>query len=180
MQRIISFGFFLTILILGSGLLAQDVKFPGIDASPADIATLRTDDGVLARVVYSRPQKKGREIFGGIVPFDQVWRTGANEATEITFFQDVKLGDVMVSAGTYTLFTVPGEEEWGIMLNSDLNQWGAYRADMDHTVARTSGVVTQMDQEVEAFAITFREVEGGHHMVLAWDKTMVEVPIMAQ
>ncbi len=164
---------------LSTGLLnAQEVRMPGLDASPVDIATFRTDDGTAVRVVYSRPQMKGREVFGGLVPYDKVWRTGANEATEITFFQDVKFGDTEVKAGTYTLFTVPGKESWQAMLNSELNQWGAYRADMDKTVAKAGGLVSELDEAVEAFTIAYKPVDGGVHLVMAWDKTMVEVPIM--
>lgn len=180
MQRTLSLAFLLIALLAVGSLAAQEVKFPGMDASPADIATLRNDEGVIARVVYSRPQKKGREVFGGIVPFEKVWRTGANEATEVTFFQPVKFGDVEVEPGTYSLFTLPDPEQWTVMLNSELNQWGAYQADMDKTVARTAGYVSEMEEELEAFSIAFKEVEGGYHMVMAWDRTMVEVPVMPQ
>ena len=169
---------FLTMTILCTGLCAQEIKFPGIDVSPADI-TLRTGDGVIAKVVYGRPQMKGRIVFGGIVPYDKVWRTGANEATEITFFQDVILGDVKVSAGTYTLFTIPGQESWELLLNSDLNQWGAYRADMDHTVARTSG--SSHPLRMRSRHLPSPTAKERKAITSSWqEKTMVEFPIKLQ
>ena len=179
MKRIL----FITFLMAGLLLSANSVfaqKMPGVDKSPADISYYRTERGAApsVKVVYSRPMKKDREVFGGIVPFGETWRTGANEATEIKFYQDVTFGGVDVKAGTYTLFTIPGKEEWGVMLNSELDQWGAYRMDADKTVARTTAAVSMGDESVEAFTIAFKTVDGGAHMILAWDKTRVEVPIM--
>jgi hypothetical protein len=160
---------------------AQDMKFPGLDASPADIALYSSQGDSKVKVVYSRPQKKGRAVFGGeLVPYGKVWRTGANEATTITFHQDVMFGDNYVPAGTYALFTQPGEDVWQVMLNGQANQWGAYNMDPAKTVATTQGLVSELDEVVEAFAITYKEVEGGVHLVMAWDQTMVEVPIMME
>lgn len=76
------------------------------------------------KIVYGRPLKNGRTIFGGIIPYDKVWRTGANEATEITFYKDVVFGGQAVKAGTYSLFTIPGKKEWTFILNKDLDIWG--------------------------------------------------------
>jgi len=179
MKRIL----FISVLLAGimfsaNALFAQNM--PGLDKSPADISYFRTERGAApsVKVVYSRPQKKDREIFGGIIPFGETWRTGANEATEIRFYEDVSFGGVDVKAGTYTLFTVPGEKEWVIMLNSELDQWGAYRMDASKNVARTSAKVSTADESVEAFTIAFKAVDGGAHLVMAWDQTRVEVPIM--
>jgi len=169
----------LILLLSGNALMAQgDLKMPGLDASPADIAYFRTDDGPKVKVVYSRPQKNDRVIFGDLVPYGKVWRTGANEATEITFMEDVTFGGEEVEAGTYTLFTIPSEDEWEVMLNSQLNQWGAYRMQEDRNVATTAVKPANLDEPVEAFTIAFREVDGGAHLVMAWDQTMVEVPVM--
>ncbi|MEO0473434.1 MAG: DUF2911 domain-containing protein [Bacteroidota bacterium] len=161
-------------MLASDGLFAQ--KFPGLDKSPADIAYLRSGDRkAVAKVVYSRPQKKGREVMGGLIPEGKVWRTGANEATEITFFQDVKFGGKEVKAGTYSLFTIAGEEEWTVILNTDLNQWGAYSYQDGHDLLRVKASPKQTADEIEAFTITFDKTEGGSNLILAWDRVMVPV-----
>src|ERR1017187_7824055 len=111
-------------LAVVSSLRAQqtpNIEFPA--ASPA--CTLKQRVGLTdITVVYSRPGVKGRTIFGGIVPYGQVWRTGANQATKITFSTAVKLEGNNIPAGTYALFTIPGEEAWTIIINKNTNQWG--------------------------------------------------------
>lgn len=170
---------FSALLLSTASLFAQgDLKMPGLDKSPADISVFNTEEGPLAKVVYSRPQKNDRDIFGALIPYGKVWRTGANEATTITFYEDVMFGGEMIEAGTYALFTVPGQDEWKIMLNSNPNQWGAYRMDAKKTVLETSAEPTMTETVIEPFTITFRKVDGGAHLVMAWDQTMVEVPIM--
>ncbi|MFN3840173.1 MAG: DUF2911 domain-containing protein [Cyclobacteriaceae bacterium] len=85
-----------------------------------------TIDGVKVKVDYSQPGAKGRKVMGGLVPYGEVWRTGANEATEIEFNGDVLIEGQALPAGRYTLFTIPGENEWTIIFNKKLKQWGAY------------------------------------------------------
>src|SRR5208282_6301304 len=113
-------------LALVSALHAQtpNINFPA--ASPA--CTLKQRVGLTdIEIVYSRPGVKGRTIFGGIVPYGQVWRTGANQATKISFSTPVKLEGNEIPAGTYALFTIPGENEWTIIINKNTNQWGAFQ-----------------------------------------------------
>ncbi len=160
---------------------AQDkkqIRFPGIQKSPTDISYMREGrrGPVTAKVVYSRPYKKDREIFGGLVPFGKVWRTGADEATEITFYKDVMFGGKEVKAGSYALFTVPNKDMWEVRLNSDLHQWGSYGYDESKDVAKTMAKVQSMENSLENFTIVFAD----GNMVLAWDKTMVAVPIKAK
>ncbi|RNL90745.1 DUF2911 domain-containing protein [Sinomicrobium pectinilyticum] len=154
-------------------------KFSGLDKSPCDIAYYRTDRKAapVAKVVYGRPQKKDRPVFGTLVPFDKVWRTGANEATEITFFKDVMFGDKEVEAGTYTLFTIPGVKEWVVILNSDTDVWGAFDYKEANDVARTTVPVEKDSQSLEAFSITFEPGDNGADMYMGWDTTRVKVPI---
>lgn len=158
--------------------VAQDkkaVNFPGMQKSPTDISYFR--DGrsgpVHARVLYGRPFKKDRPIFGELVPFGKVWRTGADEASEITFYKDVTFGGKEVKAGSYALFTIPNKDSWDVILNSGLHQWGAFTYDEKLDVARTKAKVEMMDESVENFSITFND----GNMIMAWDKTMVAVPI---
>lgn len=168
---------------------AQDM--PQIDKSPMDAAYFPARAAFRAfedseakqealkpviRVLYSRPQKKDRNVFGELVAYDKVWRTGANEATEITFYEDVVLGDTKIKAGRYTLYTKPGEEEWEVMINTDLDTWGAYAYKPEQTIATTTVPVQETPSTVEAFTIMFEEVNDGAHMIIAWDDTMVRVP----
>ncbi|MBK8492845.1 MAG: DUF2911 domain-containing protein [Saprospirales bacterium] len=169
----------LAILLLAqSDLSAQ--KFPALDVSPADVAYYRVNKEPVAKVIYSRPQKNDREIFGTLVPYDKIWRTGANECTEITFFKDVMLGDQEVKAGTYALFSIPGKEKWTLVLNKGTDQWGAYGYDVEEDVTRVEVAVEKTPEVVEAFSITFMDADQGTKMILAWDRTMVAVPVVAK
>jgi hypothetical protein len=164
-------------LIFTTNLSAQD--FSGLDKSPMDMASFPSSYRVsdkLVRVVYSRPQLKGRSI-SELAPAGKVWRTGANEAVEITFYQNMTVGGTAVKAGTYSLFTIPGDSEWTVILNSKLNQWGAYSYDESADVARISASTTKGSDSIEAFAIAFKEVDEGAHMVMGWGDVRVAVPL---
>jgi hypothetical protein len=168
--------FILTVFLSLNTIEAQD--FPKVDVSSMDAVMVRTEDAQsYMRIIYSRPQKKGRNVFGELVPYGKVWRTGANEATEITFYKDVVFGDQKVEAGTYSFFTIPNKDEWTIILNKDINQWGAYRYDQDKDVARITVKPKKTAADVETFSITTRKVKEGYHLLLGWDDTFVEIPI---
>lgn len=165
-----------SILIMLTAVVVSNAQdLPGLDKSPMDMSVLRVDRNTppLVKVYYSRPAKKGRKIFGELVPYNKVWRTGANEATEITFYQDTQFGGKKVKAGTYALYTIPGEKKWTIILNETLNQWGAYNYDEKKDVIRVEASATKTDKEVESFTITF----GTDEMIMAWDDTLVSVPV---
>lgn len=127
-------------------------------------------------VTYGRPYKKGRVVFGELEKFGQVWRTGADEATEITFSKDALFNGQPVKAGTYTLFTIPGEQEWTIILNSQLKQWGAYDYEehKDKDVLRTKVPVQKTGQVIEQLTIRFAP---DNSMIIEWDQTRVQIPI---
>ncbi len=165
------------IMLLGSLSTITAQKFAGLQKSPTDITYAKADRNAAPaiKVVYSRPQKKGRKVFGELVKFDKVWRTGADEATEIKLFKDVKMGDKTVKAGTYSLFTIPGEKEWTIILSSTLDVWGAYTYDESKDVARIK-VPAASGDALEVFSIAFKKVDKGYHMVMGWDTARVEVP----
>ncbi len=168
---------------------AQDLH-PSRRPSPMGMARITVDDTYI-RVVYSRPYKRGRDnIFGtkesgALVPFGEVWRTGANEATEITLTGDVLVGGERLAAGTYSLFTVPGPESWTVHFNSALGLSGTGRfVDGEFTpvdLPATDVVVYtakpgELDEEVDQFTIAFESVEGGADMCLRWITTEVCVP----
>ena len=104
-------------------MFAQDAARPR--PSPLAVVSTRYKD-TYVKITYSQPHKHGRDIFGSLVPFGQVWRTGANEATELTLSRDIKINGLDLKAGTYSLFTIPGKDAWTILINADLGLWGAY------------------------------------------------------
>lgn len=160
-------------------------SFKGLDKSPLDMAYFpnnfahdrREGDKAVMRVIYSRPQKKDREVFGKMVRYGKVWRTGANEATEIKLYQEVTFAGKKLAAGTYALFTIPNKDKWEIIFNKDLDYWGAYRYDQSKDALRVSASVDEVSKVIEAFSISFSEDgEGKGIMKMGWDKKMVSVP----
>ena len=150
------------------------VVFPA--ASPA--ATVKQRVGLVdVEVEYSRPGKNGREIFGGLVPFNEVWRTGANASTKITFSDAVTLGGTQVPAGKYALYTIPTAGDWTVILYRDLKLWGAYKYKPEDDLARvTVKPETTAAPPTETFTIGFDDVrEDGATMFLAWDRVRVPV-----
>jgi tetratricopeptide (TPR) repeat protein len=125
-------------------------------------------------VDYSRPNKNKREIFGGLVPWDKVWRTGANAATKISFSDAVTIGDKQVAAGQYALFTIPKQNEWTIILSKNLEL--PYKPESD--VMRISAAPMNLTEEMETFTIGFNDVRADRAtMFLAWDKTVVPLKL---
>lgn len=139
--------------------------------SPHD--TVETKD---IKVTYGRPYKNGRVIFGQLEKYGNVWRTGADEATEITFKKDGKFGDQKVKAGTYTLFTIPNENEWTIILNSQLKQWGAYgyEKNKDKDVLKFNVPAKKLDKVVDQHTISLVKDKT---MTIEWDQTQVVIPL---
>lgn len=169
----------LALLIGASALSAQSpaskLEFPA--ASPP--ATLKQRVGVTDfEISYSRPSMKGRRIFGGLVPYGQVWRTGANQATKISFTTPVKLNGTEVPAGSYELFTIPGEDTWTVIVHQALSQWGAYSYDAKNDVARIEVKPVALAAPVETFAIGFADLrDESATLYLAWEKTRVPVKV---
>jgi len=155
-----------SILFLGLIAFSQEKK----PASPHETLTAKN-----LTVKYGRPYKKGREIFGTLVPYDKVWRCGADSATTITFAKDAQFGGKPVKAGTYNLFVIPTEKEWTIILNSELGQWGAYNYDKikDKDVLQVTVPVKTLSTSVEQLTIT----APAKNLTIAWDKTEVAIPV---
>ena len=166
-------------LFLASGLHAQEAKkieFP--QASP--LASVKERVGVTdVSVEYSRPSMRERKIFGGLVPYGQVWRTGANAATKVTFSTAVKVGGAAVPAGSYALFTIPGEAEWTVILSKVVDdQWGSYAYNQKDDQARVKVKPAAMAEPVETMTIGLQDVRAGKaNLVIAWDRTKVPVEI---
>jgi len=185
--------FALTFILLCSFCFAQNnvSKLPVLDKSPMDMSYFPTDYPVLktqnkattppiARVIYSRPQKDNRVIFGQLVEYDKVWRLGANEATEIEFFKDVTIGGKKVLKGRYTLYAIPTETKWTIILNKDMDTWGAFVYDEKKDVLRTDVPVQTLDTPVDAFSMNFNKTDKGMDLFIAWDKASVALPILVK
>ena len=155
----------------------EELKFSKMDASPMDLAMYRDkNDAAVARVIYSRPQKRNREIFGKLIPYGEVWRTGANEATELTLYKDMKVADAMVKAGTYTLYTIPGEKEWTVILNNKTNTWGAYEYTDKEDKVRINVPVRQAPNTIESLSMAFQDSGNGADLLIGWDESYVKVP----
>jgi hypothetical protein len=177
------FVFVALLAFAGVGAKAQDVKFPALDASPADIvyyplnaAKAKDNSSPLIKVIYSRPSKKGREIFGVLEQFDKVWRLGANESTEIRFYKSAVIGGKKIKAGTYSLFAIPNKDKWTIIINKQTDKWGLIY-DQTKDVLRTDVNVKSLNKPLEVLSITFSTQATGANLVIGWDLSTVELPI---
>jgi hypothetical protein len=174
--KIAKLAMLMTLLFSFVPLFAQN--FSELDNSPVDIETFpRRGNDKVVKVVYSRPQVNGREVMGNLVKYGKIWRTGANEATEITFYKEVKIGSKKVKAGTYTLFTIPEKDHWTVILNSELNQWGAYTYNEANDVLRIKATVSKSPTLIEAFSITLEKSAKGANLYMGWENTIVTLPI---
>ena len=177
MRRVFQLFVIITFITLHSyQALAQDKLTPR--PSPLAIVSTRYKDCYF-KLTYSQPQKKGREVFGKLVPFGKVWRTGANEATELTITKNIQLNGTLLMAGTYSIFTIPNEEKWTIIINSDLGMWGAYNYNESLDVMRFDVPVQTIPGETvyEPFTIQLIQRNETAELLFLWDKTKVSVPV---
>jgi hypothetical protein len=174
-KSILSFAILAIMLLTTTQITAQ--KFKSLDKSPMDAATYPSDYKVsdkIVKVVYSRPQLKGRTV-AKLAPAGKVWRTGANEAAEITFYIDVTFGRKAVKAGTYSLFTIPSSDgDWTVIINTARNVWGSYFYKQDQDVVRVSGTVSKSEKSIEAFSIL---IDYDMTLRMGWGNTVVSVPV---
>lgn len=171
----ISFSVLLFSLVLSVCTQAQNLRTP----QPSPTQVVKQNFGLSdVELSYSRPSIKGRKIFGDLVPYNKVWRTGANQATTITFGDDVMIGDKKVPAGKYGLLTIPGENEWTIIVTKqlDVTSPAAYKQDQD--VARVTAQVQQLPFDVETFLISFDDVKASSmNLAFLWERAAVIVPV---
>lgn len=163
-------------LFMAAGLQAQ-VKFP----APSPTQTIKQDFGLgSVEVTYSRPAAKGRKVFGDLVPFDKLWRTGANAATLIKFSEPVEIAGKKIDTGTYALYTIPGTESWQIILNKGVKNWGVDGYKESEDVLKFSVVPSRLGEKMENFTILFDAVTPSScEMYIVWEKTMVAIPMEA-
>lgn len=159
-----------------------------MDKSPMDMAYFPSDYPVLktqnkapqpplARVIYSRPQRDNRVIFGELIEYNKIWRLGANEATEIEFYKDVTIAGKKLAKGRYTLYAIPTETKWTMIVNKDTDTWGAFIYDEKKDVLRTDVNVIPLTTLVDAFSISFTKSEKGANLVIAWENMSISLPI---
>ena len=151
------------------------LEFP----APSPACTIKQRVGVTdVEVVYSRPSKKDRQIFGNVVPFGKVWRTGANAATKVTFSTPVKLNGTDVAAGSYALYTIPGEDEWTIILNKGVGKSGTQYDEKEDVVRFKATPVALSDTSIETFTIEFNHIRDESVILnLVWDRTVVPIHV---
>lgn len=166
----------------------SQTKLPEVDKSPMDVSYYpanypilkiqnKASEPLVARVLYSRPQKQGRKIFGELVEYGKVWRLGANEATEIELYKDVKIGGKKVPKGRYTLYAIVYESTWTMILNKDTDTWGAFKYDSKKDVLRTDVPVQKTDEAAESMSMWFDKTSSGISLTVAWEQTKVSLPI---
>ncbi len=177
----------LFIIIFCPALLAQ-TKLPPVDKSPMDVSyypanypVLKIQDKIseplVARVLYSRPQKNGRTLFGDLIEYGKIWRLGANEATEIEFFQPVKIGNTKIKKGRYSLYCIPYTDKWTIIINKDTDSWGAFKYSEANDVGWIDVPVQKQNESLEFFAMAFEKSATGANLIIAWDDVRTTVPI---
>ena len=151
-------------------------NFKGLDKSPMDIASFPSNYRVsekVIKIIYSRPQLKGRSL-EKLAPLGKKWRTGANEATEVTFYKDVIFGGAAVKAGTYTMYAVPGKATWTVALSSQLNVWGVYFHKDENDVAKVTIPVKQTEENLDVFSIAIDE---DMTINMGWGTTLISIPV---
>lgn len=178
----------LAIFCFSAAVFAQ-VKFPPLDKSPMDMSYCpnsypvlkiqdKITDPLVARVVYSRPQKNGRTIFGELVEYGKVWRMGANEATEIEFFKTVRINDKKVKKGRYTLYCIPYTDKWTLIINKETDTWGSFKYDEKRDLLRIDLPIQKQTDVLDAFVMAFDKTTTGYNLNIAWDDIKVSLPIV--
>ena len=162
-------------LISSSQLTAQEFK--SLDKSPMDMAAFPSSYKIsdkIVKVIYSRPQLNGRDVMK-LAPADKVWRTGANEAAEITFYKDVIFGGKEIKAGTYSLFTIPSYDgDWTVIINRARNVWGSYYYKQEQDVFRVTGQTSKTEENIEAFSMIF---DKDMTLKMGWGNSVTSVSI---
>lgn len=166
----------LILVSLVSFSFSQEIK--KLDASPLDFALFRPNGQntkPIARIIYSRPSMKNRKIFGSLVPYGKVWRTGANQSTELNLYKDIVIEGEKLKRGNYTLYSIPDKDSWKIIFNSNLFTWGAYDYDSSKNVLEINIPAKNVKKTYDSFGIAFDGEKGNGKLLLAWENSEVLV-----
>jgi hypothetical protein len=167
-----------TLTVAGSILLAQQDK--SSRPSPPAKAECKLQGGKGITIDYSSPRAKGRKIFGSLVPYGQIWRAGANESTTFVVGSDVTVGGKAVPAGSYTIFTIPGEDKWTLVISKKTGEWGTAYPGPDNDLTRIDMKVSKTSGPVENFTIAFDQSGNGCTLRMEWESTRASVNISAK
>jgi Protein of unknown function (DUF2911) len=148
--------------------------------SPAASASCDLGAGKTVKTDYSSPRVKGRKIYGDLVPFGQVWRTGANEATTFVTSSDIVVGGTNVPAGKYTIFTVPNADKWSLVISKGTGEWGTQYPGQDKDLARVDMKVSKLSSPLENFTISYEKSGSGCTMNVDWETTRASLDIKAK
>lgn len=182
------YSLFLVGALLATHFAIAQPKPTDLDKSPLDVSYYppnypitkmsgKTTVNPSARILYSRPQKKGRIIFGGEVKYGEVWRLGANETTELELFKNAVIAGKKIPKGRYSMFCIPNENQWTIIINKENYTWGSFTYKSDKDLVRFDVPVQKNTEEVEALTIYF-ENAGQNNLVILWDSAKVVVPVV--
>ena len=182
------FAIFLLVLSLPAPAQMNASNLPPLDKSPMDMSYYpvnypilkiqdKATEPLIMRLIYSRPQLNGRKIFGELQEYGNVWRLGANEATEIEFFKDVKINGKKIKKGRYTLYAIPYPDKWTLIVNRETDIWGSFRYDQSKDVVRMNLPVMK-NETTEALTIVFDKTSTGANMNMYWDDVKVSLPIV--
>jgi hypothetical protein len=182
LKRVLVLLSLVAVALLCYSVFVENIFAPRL--SPKDTAKIELNDLKL-KVTYNRPSKRDREIFGALVPYDQVWRTGANEATTFESNKDLNIQGMLLPKGSYTLWTVPRDTMWTVMFNSKQYEWGVNEKmepmwDPNYDYINIDVPVQELDTTVEKFTIAFDHTTGALAMTMAWDQTKIAIPISSQ
>ncbi len=181
--------FSLTVLLFCVITTIAQTKIPPVDKSTMDMSYYpngypvskiqdKPTDPLITRVIYSRPYKNNRAVFGDLLEYGKVWRLGANEATEIEFFQGVKVGNTKIKKGRYTMYCIPYADKWTFIINKDTDAWGSFKYDMKKDIARVDVPVQKQTEIIEAFTMVFEKSGTGANLIVVWDNVRVNLPIV--
>jgi hypothetical protein len=177
----------LACVLTASSLFAQE-SLPSIDKSPVDICYYpinfpvlkiqnKVSEPLMARIIYSRPKKESRPIFGGLVEYGKLWRLGANEATELEFYKNVTINGKNIPKGRYTLYAIVNETNWVFVINKETDTWGSFKYDASKDVVRVEVPVQKLTTPLESLAMSFEKNSSGINLVVAWENVKVAMPI---
>ncbi|NOT91761.1 DUF2911 domain-containing protein [Ferruginibacter sp.] len=178
----------LSIICFFVNSITAQSKLPPVDKSPMDMSYYpnsypvlkiqdKANEPIITRVIFSRPQKSGRTIFGDLLEYGKVWRMGANEATEIEFYQNVKIGNTKIKKGRYTMYCIPYADKWTMIINKETDIWGSFKYDMKKDVMRIDVAVQKQSENIESFVMVFEKATVGTNLIIAWDDVKVSLPI---
>jgi hypothetical protein len=185
---ILPFLVFFATLAIGQNQATFNLKYPSLEQSPMDMIYFpdnypmnktqsRIAEPAIARIIYCRPQKNQRVIFGDLIEYGKVWRLGANEATELELFKEVYVGGKKIPKGRYTLYAIPNPKEWTIIINKDTDTWGAFIYDEKKDIIRIEEPVHKLSSPVEVFTMNFENTSTGANLIMSWENARVSLPV---